>query len=442
MKATQTIHEPARDIPVFAETDVLVVGGGPAGAAAAVAAARAGAQTVLMERYGHLGGMSTGGLVVWIDRMSDWTGKPVITGFASDLLGRLPDDAILGAPQSLWGSHDPGLLRFWADRSSGHGGVINWSPTVDPEMLKWAYLELAREAGVRLVLHAWGVAPVMRGQELKGVICESKQGRQALLAKVVIDASGDGDIFAGAGAAFESDIDTTTIHHMMNLSFLWGGVDMERWRYFRYAHPDRYEEFWKLAHSKGIKDRPGNTPRNDVTVFMGPRLSGYSCLSIDDLSAVEYESRKRMFELLAFYREHAPGFEQAYVMLTSPQMGTRHSRRLVGVKKVTLDECKAGVQHADEIGVSPSLSQDEPSISIPYGCLVPIELDNLLAAGRNLSCDTKVHNILREVPQCWVLGQAAGVAAAVAVASGKRVRDVDIQQVQEQLLQQGAYLRA
>ena len=148
------VHEPARAIPVFRDCDVLVVGGGPSGTAAAVAAARTGADVVLLERYNHLGGLSTGGLVIWIDRMTDWNGEQVIRGFAEELLDRLPQDAIAGPPRGL-GQRRRGHRRLLAQRTAAYHGIVTWSPTIDPERLKLASQELVLESGVQLVLHAW-----------------------------------------------------------------------------------------------------------------------------------------------------------------------------------------------------------------------------------------------------------------------------------------------
>jgi hypothetical protein len=285
------------------------------------------------------------------------------------------------------------------------------------------------------------------------VIFESKSGRQALLADVVIDTTGDGDIFALAGAPFEMDtyqadqehgevdfVIPASIHDRTNISCRWGGVDIDHYRRFRREQPDAYQAIMERGKAIGVVDRPHSMPRNDVALFMAPKLSGYSCLNVEDLTAVEIEGRRRMMRMLDFYRQHMPGFAQAWVLDTSPQLGTRHSRRLAGVKKMVRAEWAAGMIHADEVEVSPSPNRRFPNVSVPLGCLVPIAHDNLLAAGRNLSSDPTSHAFMREVPQCWLMGQAAGVAAAVAVNAGVRVRDVDIHEVRNQLAKQGVYL--
>lgn len=452
MSHRRTIREPARDIPVFRTCDVLVVGGGPAGCAAAASAAQLGAETLLTERYGHLGGMSTGGFVVWIDRMTDWSGRQVITGFANDLLDRLPGDAILGPPAPLWGTRDKDAVTYWRDRANAFQGVVTWSPTVDPEFLKIAYLDLVLARGVKLLLHAWAVAPVQDGETVRGIIFESKSGRQAILADVVIDATGDGDIFAMAGAPFDMDtvpaqseddaefVVPASIHNRMNISCRWGGVDMAHYLAFRRDQPEAYQALMERGKAMGIADRPHVMPRNDMTLFMAPKLAGYSPLNVEDLTALEIEGRRRMLQILDFYRRHMPGFAHAWLMDTSPQLGTRHSRRLVGVKKMNKTTWTTGILHPDEVGVSPSPNVRYPNVSIPLGCMIPSTLDGLLAAGRNLSSDSATHSFMREIPQCWALGQAAGVAAAVAVNAGTPVRRVDLTEVRQQLRKQGVHL--
>ena len=443
-----TIEEPARRIPVFRDCDVLVVGGGPSGTAAAVAAARTGADVILLERHNHLGGLSTGGLVIWIDRMTDWTGQQVIRGIANDLLDRLPKDAIAGPPRGAWGSADEATAAYWKERTAAYHGIVTWSPTIDPEHLKLVSQEIVLEHKVHLILHAWGAAPLMRdgpmGRNVGGVIFESKEGRKAIRAAVTIDCTGDGDIFHRAGAASYSDVDTRDIHHCINTAWLFGGVDMQRWIDFKTRQPEAFSAFMERGRAAcgGLFERPFVSWRNDVALFMGPRLAGYSAVDVEDLTEVDIRSHRLMAAHLAVYREHAPGFEAAYLNLSAPQIGVRHARRLVGVERVTREDWTSGIARPDEIGVSPSLSPKYPVVSVPYGALVPAELDGLLVSGRAVSCDATSHSFLREVPQCWMTGQAAGVAAALAVADGIRPRDVPIARLQEALSGQGALVRA
>ncbi|MBN8754666.1 MULTISPECIES: FAD-dependent oxidoreductase [Variovorax] len=439
------VTEPARETPVHERCDVLVLGAGPSGVAAAVAAARGGARVVLLERYNHLGGLSTGGLVIWIDRMTDWSGGHVIHGLAAEImdrLGRSAQPAVAGPRREDWGSRDSAKADYWSLRTAAFHGVVTHSPTIDPEMLKGVYHQMVREAGVDLILHGWMVAPIAEEGRVKGAVFESKQGRRAILANVVVDTTGEGDLYAAAGAAYASDIDAHDIHHCINTSWLFAGVDMRRWLDFRAHEPQAYSAL--LARGRetlGSFEKPIVSWRDDVATFLGPRKSGFSALDVDEMTQVEWESRKSMAEHLAFYRAHAPGFENAWVMLMAPQIGTRHGRRLVGVKSVRRGAWDEGAVEPDEIGISPSPSPKFPNISVPYGALVPEKLDGVLAAGKHISCDTNSHGFMREIPQCWLTGQAAGTAAALAADSGVLPRDVDVKRLQALLMAQGVPLR-
>ena len=434
------VPEPGREVPVHAECDVLVVGGGPAGVSAACAAARMGARTLLLERHNHLGGLSTGGLVIWIDRMTDWEGRQVIRGFAEEVLDRLPAGAVAGPPRADWGSRDPALAAHWAQRTAAFHGVVTWSPTCDPEAMKSAAQEMLLEAGVELLFHAWGAAPVVRDGAARGAVFESKGGRRAVLAPVVVDATGDGDLFHRAGAASADDIDERDIHHCINTSWLFGGVDMPAYLEWRAGKPDEFSEFLRIGRERmGLLDRAFVSWRDDVALFMGPRLAGFSGLDVDDQTEVEIRSRRLMAGHLEHYRAHAPGFAGAWPMLMAPQLGVRHSRRLRGAGRVAREGWN-GRRAPDEIGVSPSLSPKFPNVSVGYGAMVPERLDGLLAPGRHLSCDATSHSFMREIPQCWMTGQAAGVAAALAAARGVEPRAVPVAEIRHALRRQGAHL--
>ncbi len=437
----QVVREAAREVPVHAECDVLVVGGGPAGVAAAVASARLGARTLLMERHNHLGGLSTGGLVIWIDRMTDWQGHRVIRGFAEEFIDRLPRHAVMGPAREHWGSRDAATAAWWALRSAAFHGTVTHSPTCDPEWMKATALEMVLEAGAEILFHAWGAEPMVQDGAVRGAVFESKQGRRAVLAKVVVDATGDGDLYARAGAPSDSDTDERDIHHCINTSWLFAQVDMPRYMAWRLEKPAEFSEFMARAKAEiGLFDKAFASWRDDVALFMGPRLSGYSGLDVDDLTEVEIRSHRLMLEHLRIYRRDAPGFEGATLMLSAPQLGVRHARRLRGVRPVTREMWDGRVQ-ADEIGVSPSLAPKFANVSIPYGALLPERLDGLLAPGRHVACDATSHSFLREIPQCWLTGQAAGVAAALAAGAGVEPRAVDPAAIRAALRAQGAHLQ-
>jgi len=436
-----TYREAARDTPVFSETDVLVVGGGPSGTSAAIAAARLGADVTLIERYNHLGGLSTGGLVIWIDRMTDWSGTQVIAGFASELFDRLPKDAVMGPPRADWGSKDAATADYWFYRSAAFQDIVTWSPTVDPEALKTLSMQLMIENKIHLTLHALAVAPIVDGSIMRGAIFESKEGRHAVLAKVVIDTTGDADLLSRAGVPSNSDIDKTDIHHCINTAFMLGGVDMERWTEFRKSDKAGFADFMKRGRDKlEFFEKPFFSWRPDIGLFMGPRLSGYSAVNVEDLTEVEIKSRQLTVGHLEFYRAQAPGFENAYLLLGAPQIGVRHSRRFAAERMVTRAQWDDGTVWEDEIGVSTSLAPKWRNISVPYGSLLPVALDGALGAGRHVACDASSHTFLREIPQCWMTGQAAGVAGALAANSGLQPRQLDYRLIQRELLKQGAYL--
>ena len=363
-------------------------------------------------------------------------------------------------------------MAYWGIRASAHRGVVTWAPTVDPEVMKCVSNDLVREAGVHTLFHCWAVAAIttpaasqplgVGGQgpgagafpsltpdprpltpgsgeaRVAGVIFESKEGRLALLARFTIDCTGDGDVFAAAGAAFESDFDSTTIHARVNTSFRFGNVDMPRYLDFRLNQPQAHNELMRQAAAAGVDLRVHATAYDSVALFMTPKFSGYSAIKVADLTEVEFLSRDAMRAGLAWFRAHVPGFERAWILDTAPQIGTRHSRRLAGVEKVTMSHWRASGRYPDSIGLCPGLTPEFPTLEIPYRCLVPRALEGLLAAGRNLSCDPQTHNPLREVPECWVMGQGAGVAAALAVRDGVALRAVPVPELKAKLRRQGA----
>lgn len=347
---------------------------------------------------------------------------------------------MLGPPRADWGSRDQQTADYWFYRSATFQNIVTWSPTVDPEALKTLSMEMVLEQKAHLTLHAWAVEPIVEDGVMRGAIFESKEGRQAILAKVVVDTTGDADLLARAGVAMESDIDAADIHHCINTAFMLAGVDMERWTAFR-ADKSAFSDF--MARGRDAMkyfEKPFFSWRSDIALFMGPRLSGYSALDVDDLNTVEVTSRRLAVGHLAFYRAHAPGFAEAYMMLGAPQVGVRHSRRMAGLAKVSRQDWVEGRIWDDEIGVSTSLAPKFPNVSVPYRALVPAGIDGVLAAGRHVACDANSHTFLREIPQCWLTGQAAGAAAAIAADSGRHPSALDHRLVQKALLAQGTYL--
>jgi hypothetical protein len=261
------------------------------------------------------------------------------------------------------------------------------------------------------------------------------------MAKVVVDTTGDGDMFARAGAEFDDDIEEGDVHHSMNTAWVVGGCDMNRWINWKVLYPEQLTALIERGREElGFFQTPYVTWRPDIAMWLGPRQSGLSALDVDDMTEVEIRSHRLMEGHTRFFREHAPGFENAYNLQSASQLGVRHTRRLAGVERIERKNWSDGSPVASEVGVSPSISPKFPVVSVPYGSLVPRSLDGMLAAGRHMSCDANSHGFMREIPQCWLTGHAAGVGAAVAANRNVQPLAVDVAEVRKVLREQGAHL--
>ena len=260
-----------------------------------------------------------------------------------------------------------------------------------------------------------------------------------MTAPVVIDCTGDGDVFALAGAAFDDDFDGESAHARLTTSFRFGNVDMRRYLDFRMLRQSEFSETMGRASQEGITLLAHPTPYDSVALFLTPEDGRVLRARTSPTSPRSSSSRGTWrAKGLTFFRENVPGFERAWILDTASQVGTRHARRLVGEERITIDHWRNDGRCPDSIGLCPGMTPSFPTLQIPYRSLVPADTNGLLAAGRNLSADTKSHAALREIPECWAMGEAAGVAAVLAVDSGADVRDVDIGALQAQLVKQGA----
>ena len=392
------VIQPQRELGVLHKTQVLVVGGGPAGVCAAVAARRAGADVTLVERYGHFGGLATGGLVVYVLSMhaKGEKGKVLATqGIGKEMMDRL---------------------------AKMNRALVNWRPGVDPtvdaEALKYLMVEMVAEANIRTFLHCWGVDAIVEGPAVRGAVFESKSGRQAILADVVVDATGDGDIFAAAGCGH--------LHkkkHHIGLVCRIGNLD----------RVDRAKA--KGAKVHGLGSRTPIPGVNWVNMH-GPDADG---LDVAELSRLEMAHRRQIWKSVERIRQ-TPGYEQVYLMETAPQLGVRITRILSGTKTLRYADIHAGKKFPDAIGVGGSSGGRMPGWQIPYGTLLPQKVDRILAAGRCISAERRMLYNMRLIPTCFVTGHAAGVAAALAVKDNCTPREVDVTKLRKLLVEQGAYL--
>ena len=389
------IVQPSRELPVLHQTDVLVVGGGPAGICAAIAAQRAGADVTVVERYGHFGGLWTGGLVLLILGHIVKGNKQVCQGIGEEMMRRLDkmDGAIV-------------------NRRAG----VN--PTVDAEAVKYLMVEMVEEAKVKVFLHCWGVDAIVNEGAVHGAVFESKSGRQAILAKTVVDATGDGDVFAAAGAEYERRL------HNVGLVSRVGNMDR--------VDREKTKGAPKPRHLGGVTPVPGVNWVN----LRGPEVDG---LDVETLTRMEMDHRKFIWRNMQKVRR-TPGYEKVYLMETAPQLGVRITRVLNGLGRVMFKDILAGTKYPDVIGVGGATNAQHGEWQIPYGALIPKKIDNVLAAGRCIDAEMRMADLVRLIPNCFVTGHAAGVAAAVAAQDACRPRDVEVPKVQKILKRQDAYL--
>ncbi len=405
MKTGDTVTEPRREIPVIAETDVLVIGGGPAGVAAAVSAGRTGASVVLVERYNHLGGLWTGGLVL-----------PLLSTHALDKDGTFRR-VIFGIGGEM------------GDRLTGMGMAVHEvNPVIDPEAGKYLLDVMIRDAGVRMLYHCWMSSVVADNGVIRAVIVESKSGRVAIRPRVVIDCTGDGDVFNLAGEDHE------VMNYMIGLVHRLGNID-------------------RIDKTKpGYKEMAiGNeTPIPSVNWVNMRGEEDKNGIDLNTISELQQKYRILIWEQVEKIRA-TPGHEQVFLLDTASQIGVRMSRILHGAYTLTLEDSMTYRAFDDVIGISGAWTRvqyggrayypkDRPLWQIPYRSLLPVKTRNLLVAGRCFSFEQKLVEDTRIIGTCLVTGHAAGAAAAVAVKSNAAVQDVDVRAVQKLLRAQGANL--
>jgi glycine/D-amino acid oxidase-like deaminating enzyme len=430
-----SMREPARDVKVVARADVVVVGGGPAGMAAAFAAARNGASTVMLERYSHLGGLASGGMVLVLDDMWDSHLREIsVRGVCLNLIERLDALGLAQFPrQDEWGIAPAAIQRWtrWGAfdfHTQDKPHPIVFAAAFDPDGFKRVALEMVAAHGVDLRLHSWFSHAWVEGRRIKGVVCDTKSGRQAILGDVVIDTTGDLDVAAAAGAPHIGGA------YMLTTVFRLGNVDTDAAERFEHEQP---AEFARL--DKEVKRLIGGswahwwlkTPLPGVVWCNCPHMTGLDGLKVDDLTRAEVQGRAHLHAAVDYVRKHMPGFERCVVIDVAPQTGVRQTRMLEGEYVMTKEDLMARTRFADSV----ARGRD---YTTPYRTLLPKRIDNLLVAGRHYSATSSAQKMSREIPPCMAMGEAAGVAAAMALHAGVTARQVDVKRLQAKLREQGA----
>lgn len=415
-------------------TDIVVCGAGPSGFAAAVSAAQLGLKVMLIERYGFLGGAATACLVNPF-MVSKLDGEHLVKGIFEEVIGKLKE------------------------KNAAVDGELFGQPHIsfDPEILKFILLEMAEEAGIKMMFHSFVSGAVMKENEIKGVITGGKSSDIKIFSKITIDATGDGDIAGFSGALYGEGRETDGLVQPMTLMFKVAGIDVTKM-------PSRDEINKIYAEEKkefNIRSPRENllwfeTTKDGELHFNSTRVVKVSGTSVFDLTKAEIEARKQVESIFEFLKNRITGFENSYVSQVASQIGVRESRRIIGDYVLNEEDIIAGTKFDDPIAKgnypidihSPSgggtrFTKLGPAVyyEIPYRCLIPKKIDNLIVTGRAISTTHEALSSIRIMPTCFALGQAAGAAAAIAIKKNIKPRAVDYQDLRKILNEQNAGMR-
>lgn len=411
----QTYHEPARDIPILREVDVIVVGGGPAGLTAAICATRNGARTVLIEQFGYLGGTATASLMACINGFRN----QVEPDFTQTVRG-IAEEIVL----ELKSLHGLGTSPYPQKAFPTLPGQMEYSYAIDTEKFKYLTLKMCVDAGVEIFFHTYFADSIVEDNIIRGVVVENKSGRQALLTRIVVDASGDGDVAFRAGAPF------------------WQTVKDEA---KRLNDSIMYRIGFGARRPEGIFACDFGT----TAVVWGPWIDAINGANGEELSRGEITARLRIYEDFAAKQVQNPELADAVVLETPPLLGIRQTRFIIGEYQLTADDALTGRRFADVIAISscPIIHSygyrrylEHEGYDIPYRTLVPQKIDNLLVTGRCLSSTQEPYESHRAMIPMMAVGQATGVAAAQCCTTNTTPRSLDVTRLQQTLLAQQAVL--
>jgi hypothetical protein len=464
------IEEPSRKTPIMAETDVLIVGGGPAGLSASIAAAREGVKTMLIERYGCFGGVITQtmiGTIAWYRYA-----KTVDAGGIGLEFEKIAKD-MNGSINLFRNVKNKEILKTFEHE----GLIVDGKPTyevLDTEMFKYIADKLVQDANITPILHCSAVDVIMNDSTIRGIITESKSGRQAILAKRVIDATGDGDIAYLSGVPFRK----SPKNELMEVTVNWGcsGINIGKFLMYIYLNPgrigdwgettgkeedsfstyltepfDKAKEAGEIPEDVNIESFWTNyTDAGEITSFNGIHMTDIDPTDVWDLTKAEIEGRKRVMWAVSALKKYTPGFKKARLRTIGSSLGTRESRKIIGEYQITEHDVKNEARFEDSIGICPEfidgygiaiMPTTGRYFQVPYGIIVPQKVENLLVVGRCVAGDKISHAATRQICCCTVTGQGAGVAAAISYKDDVSCRKVNLSKVQASLKKQGVRIK-
>lgn len=407
--------------------DVVVVGGGPGGVPAAVAAARNGARVLLVEKYGFLGGMATAGLVY--PYMKYTAGQTILTR---------------------------GLFKEFLDILEANGALLKDRQSFDVEPMKWLLDKFVLDAKVDLLLHTHAIGVLKNNNEIKAVRLFHKGGVEDVSADVFIDSTGDGDIAAWCGAKIEYGREKDGAVQPMTMNFRMANVDIDRM-----SAKEKINQLYNEAKARNELDNPREnvlkfiSVHPDVVHFNTTRVVGRSSINGWEMTDAEIEGRRQVADMVRFLKKHIPGFENAYLMKMGTQIGVRESRRVPGKYMLNADDVLSARHFEDGIacasypidihnptgtGTDIRWLKEGEYYEIPYRCLLPNEVANLIIASRCISATHEAHSSMRVMPIVWSLGQAAGTAAAMSVHQSIHPEQIDVQELRKKLIEQDAFV--
>ena len=456
--------------------DVVVVGGGTAGSIAAIASARQGANTLLVERYGSLGGQSTGGMINFYNSFHNFKKEQVIGGIPYEIVNKLIERNATPGPKLDYSGLTGSLVIF------------------NQKELELLLFELVEQSGAHMLLQSYLYDVVKDNDRLQAVCVTNKSGKMIITADVFIDATGDADVAALCGVPYEQT--DKNLVQPSTLEIRVGGVDSNKVRQYICDHPDFFElemiepqeifnQPYIVQWAKGIPqlkkwDDEGklkygltynqiwfNTHEPELSrgifTLNATRIANIDGTNADDLTKAEIMGRKEIPILISFFKENVPGFENAYLLDIASQMGVRETRRIIGDYVITKDDVINGTRKADAIAKAVAqidihgsddtshgkkffwtkLAKNEDrsySYDIPYRAVLPKGVNNLLVAGRSISATREANGSVRFMPPCMAVGEATGVAAAMISKKRINTRDLDVSELQEKLKKQGVIL--